>query len=74
MEHEDLIVSMKGIQKSFGGVHALTDGELTLRKGSPLSIFHIAWKSCLKSRIALPLCVTARLSIPLLPRNLPCRS
>lgn len=29
MEHEDLIVSMKGIQKSFGGVHALTDGELT---------------------------------------------
>lgn len=28
MEHEDLIVSMKGIQKSFGGVHALTDGNL----------------------------------------------
>lgn len=38
MEHEDLIVSMKGIQKSFGGVHALTDGELTLRKGEVLGL------------------------------------
>ena len=38
MEHEDLIVSMKGIQKSFGGVHALTDGELTLRKGEVLGV------------------------------------
>ena len=36
MKHEDFIVSMKGIQKSFGGVHALTDGELTLRKGEVL--------------------------------------
>lgn len=25
MEHEDLIVSMKGIQKSFGGVHERQD-------------------------------------------------
>lgn len=33
MEHEDLIVSMKGIQKSFGGVHALTDGELDASQG-----------------------------------------
>ena len=38
MEHDDLIVSMKGIQKSFGGVHALTDGELTLRKGEVLGL------------------------------------
>lgn len=29
---------MKGIQKSFGGVHALTDGELTLRKGEVLGL------------------------------------
>ena len=28
MKHEDFIVSMKGIQKSFGGVHALTDANL----------------------------------------------
>lgn len=38
MKHEDFIVSMKGIQKSFGGVHALTDGELTLRKGEVLGL------------------------------------
>lgn len=38
MKHEDFIVSMKGIQKSFGGVHALTDGELTLRKGEILGL------------------------------------
>lgn len=51
MEHEDLIVSMKGIQKSFGGVHALTDGELTLRKGEVLGLMNCARNG---SRAPLP--------------------
>lgn len=38
MKQEDFIVSMKGIQKSFGGVHALTNGELVLRKGEVLGL------------------------------------
>ena len=38
MKQEDFIVSMKGIQKSFGGVHALTNGKLVLRKGEVLGL------------------------------------
>ena len=53
MKHEDFIVSMKGIQKSFGGVHALTDGELTLRKGEVLGLIgeNGAGKSTLITRM-----------------------
>lgn len=38
MKQEDFIVSMKGIQKSFGGVHALTNGKLVLRKEEVLGL------------------------------------
>lgn len=38
MNSENLIVSMQDIKKSFGGVHALTDGRLELRKGEILGL------------------------------------
>lgn len=38
MNKENLIVSMHDIKKSFGGVHALTDGRLELRKGEILGL------------------------------------
>ncbi|MCP1110529.1 sugar ABC transporter ATP-binding protein [Ohessyouella blattaphilus] len=38
MIKESLIVSMQNIKKSFGGVHALTDGKLELREGEVLGL------------------------------------
>ena len=38
MEKDSVLISMQAIQKSFGGVQALKNGQLELRKGEVLGL------------------------------------